>query len=127
MYQTTPLLTLSTDWQTALAWAIAQLDHAGLQVRRSFDLLAARTAHLDCSCPHHGTELCDCQMVVLLVYDQQNPPATLVVHSRDRQTQFALVETPQQRLNPKLQASIWYALDAKSFISQDHETHLNVT
>ncbi len=127
MYQSTPLLTLATDWQTAIAWAIAQLDRAGLQVRRSFDLLAARTAHLDCSCPHHGTELCDCQLVVLLVYDQQNPPATLVAHSRDGQTQFALVEVPQQRLSPMLQAAIRNTLNYKNFSVQDHETHLNVT
>lgn len=126
MYQSTPLLTLSTDWQTAIAWAIAQLDRAGLQVRRSFDLLAARAAHLDCSCPYHGTELCDCQMVVLLVYDQRNPPATLVAHSRDGRTQLALVEVPQQRLDPMLQAAIRHALDYKDFMVQDHETPLNI-
>lgn len=127
MYHPTPLLTLSTDWQTALAWAITQLERAGLQVRRSFDLLAARMAHLECSCPHHGTELCDCQLVVLLIYDQQNPPATLVAHSRDGQTQFALVDTPEQHLDPRLQAVIRYTLNYKNFIVQDHETHLNVT
>lgn len=127
MYQTTPLLNLSTGWQSAISWAIRRLKRAGLQAVRSFDLQVARSAHLDCSCPHHGTELCDCQMVVILVYDQQNPPATLVAHSHDRQTQFTLVDTPQQRLDPLLQAAIVDALVAGNFTPIDHETQLDAT
>lgn len=127
MYPSAPLLTLTSDWQAALAWAMRRLSQAGLQVMRSFDLRAARAAHLDCSCPHHGTERCDCQMVVLLVYDRQKRPATLVAHSRDGRTQFALVDTPQQRLDPRLQAAIRQALDVHSFARPDAEAPFDLS
>lgn len=93
---TSELLTLQTDSQVAVERSVRQLELAGLQVMRSFDLKVARAAHIGCTCPNHGTELCDCQMVVLLVYGQDGPPATLVVHGHDGQTQIAIVETPAQ-------------------------------
>ncbi len=119
-------LTVSADWRIATTWAVRQLKRAGFEVRRSFDLQVARAAHLDCSCPHHGSQRCDCQMVVFLVYAQQNPPATLVVHSRDGQTQFVLVDTPEQRPDPKFQAAIWRALDLREFVGQDDGTQTKV-
>lgn len=97
MYQTSEILTLQTDSQTAIEQSMRQLELAGLQVVRSFDLKVARAAHVGCTCPHHGTEQCDCQMVVLLVYGQDGPPATLVVHGYDGQTEISLVDIPDQR------------------------------
>jgi len=127
MHQTTPLLTLSTGWQKGISWVIRHLNQAGLQVVRSFDLQVARAAHLECNCPHHGTQLCDCQMVVLLVYDQQHPPAALVAHSRDGQTQLVLVDTPQQRPEHQLQQAIFRALQARNFGLPDREAEIDVT
>lgn len=34
----------------------------------SFDLPSVLTTPTGCICPHHGTDPCDCQMVVMLVY-----------------------------------------------------------
>lgn len=59
------------------------LNKAGLQVIRSFDLQSAREVHMSCVCPHHGTMVCDCQLIVLLVYIQTGEPHTLIVHGRD--------------------------------------------
>jgi hypothetical protein len=97
MYQTSVILTLQSDSQAAIEQSIQGLDLAGFQVMRSFDLQVARSAHVGCTCPHHGTEQCDCQMVVLLVYGQDIVPVTLVVHGYDGQTQIALVDIPEQR------------------------------
>jgi hypothetical protein len=97
MYQSSVIIPLQTDSQSAIEQLLRKLNLAGLQVVRSFDLKVARAAHVGCSCPHHGTEQCDCQMVVLLVYDQDGPPATLVIHGYDGQTQIALVDTSEQR------------------------------
>lgn len=97
MYQTSVILTLQSDSQAVVEQSMRRLDLAGLQVVRSFDLQVARAAHVGCACPHHGTDQCDCQMVVLLVYGQGESPATLVVHGHDGQTQIALVDTPDQR------------------------------
>lgn len=110
MYQTSTTLTLQSDSQTAIEQAVQRLELAGLQVMRSFDLKVARAAHVDCTCPHHGTEQCDCQMVVLLVYGQEGAPATLVVHGHDGQTQIALVDTPEQRPAPQLVNAILSAI-----------------
>jgi len=103
---TRPLFTTPGSGDKAVARAIDILQQAGFQVMRSFDLNAARAAHVACSCPHHGTNLCDCQLVVLLVYDQDGPPATLTAHSRDGRTQFALVNDPAQRPSPDLETAI---------------------
>ena len=106
MYQTSPLLALQIDSEAAVALVTDALTIAGLQVVSSFDLQVARSDHTGCTCPHHDTAQCNCQMVVLLVYDQKNPPVTLVAHSYDGQTRFALVDSPQQRPNPRSEALI---------------------
>lgn len=55
MYQETPLITLHTKWETAIGQAVQFLEESGFQVIRSFDLRVARSVHVDCPCPHHGT------------------------------------------------------------------------
>jgi hypothetical protein len=110
MYQTSTILTLQTDSQAAIEQSIQRLDSAGLQVMRSFDLKAARAAQVDCTCPYHGTDQCDCQMVVLLVYGQDDLPVTLVVHGHDGQTQIALVDTPEEQPDSRLIQAIMRAI-----------------
>jgi hypothetical protein len=102
MYQSSAILTLQADSQTAIEYSIQRLDRSGFQVMRSFDLKVARAAHVGCTCPHHGTDQCDCQMVVLLVYGQDETPVTLVVHGHGDQTQITLIDTPEQRPAPQL-------------------------
>ncbi len=101
-----PFLVLRRDCGEAVRWVSDHLTGAGLQVVQTFDLHAARLDHGHCSCPHHGTEQCDCQMVVLLVYDNGFPPASVVAHSRDGQTWFTLVDSPQQSIHPSLEAGL---------------------
>lgn len=103
---------------------------SGLQVLRSFDLRAAMSSatRVDnpddrlagqmidwqaalaiptgCACPQHGTDRCDCQMVVMLVYGAANSPATLVAHGHDGCTWMSLVDSPEQRPDPDLMATI---------------------
>ena len=110
MYQTSAILTLQSDSQTAIEGSIRRLEQFGLQVMRSFDLKVARAAHVGCTCPHHGTDQCDCQMVVLLVYGPDGSPVTLVVHGHDSQTHIALVDTPEQRPAPQLVNTIRQAI-----------------
>lgn len=90
----------------AVAWVTQQVSSIGLKVLRTFDLQLARIAHTECPCPHHGTDQCDCQMVVLLVYGDQFQPISLVAHSYDGRTFFSLVNTPEQRADPRLEESI---------------------
>ena len=110
MDQSSVILTMPSDGQAAIEAAVRRLERFGLQVMRSFDLKVARAAHLECTCPHHGTAQCDCQLVVLLVYGQDDAPATLVVHGHDGQTQIALVDTPEQRPAAQLVNAIQQAI-----------------
>lgn len=110
MNQTIAILSLPTECEQAIRQVVGRLTGIGLQVMRSFDLQVARAAHVDCTCPHHGTQRCDCQMVVLLVYDRSHQPVTLVAHGHDGRTHFAMVDTPQQPLDRQLGATIREAL-----------------
>ena len=106
MSQTTAILTVQSDSETAIKQTLNRLQMAGFQVMRSFDLKVARAAHVGCTCPHHGTDQCDCQMVMLLVYGKGETPVSLVIHGHDGQTQIALVDTPEQRPNQQIVSSV---------------------
>lgn len=92
-----PFLSLNSPSHKCLAWIKERLATASLRVVQTFDLTTARQAWDDCPCPHHGTEQCDCQMVVLLVYSSAAEPATLILHGNDGQTWLSLVERPGQQ------------------------------
>jgi hypothetical protein len=87
----------------------------GMKVIRSFDLQTARAAHVDCTCPHHGKDECDCQLVVLLVYDDQGTPITLVAHGKDNKTHFALVDPPESLQERLLKTKILQAMALEGF------------
>jgi hypothetical protein len=101
-----PFLIRNQPCNEAIAWVVSQVSGVGLQVMRTFDLQAAHHDSGDCPCPHHGTDQCDCQMVVLLVYSEEYQPISLVAHSHDGKTWFSLVDTPQQRADPHLEKAL---------------------
>ena len=105
-----PFVIFNKNCDEAVPWAVHKLESAGFQAMRTFDLQAARHAHLDCACPHHGTAECNCQMVVLLVYQANNPPASLLIHGSDETSSFFLVNTPQQSISPTMERNIQDAL-----------------
>ena len=106
MTATSPFIILHRPCEDAVTWAAHTLEKTGFRAVRTFDLQAARLAHLDCPCPHHGTAQCDCQMVVLLVYQGDNPPATMVVHGSDETSWFYLINIPQQQVEQNLEKNI---------------------
>ena len=110
MSDSSPFLILEQPCDDAIDWVARQIGSAGLQVVRTFDLNVARNTHASCPCPHHGTEQCDCQMVVLLVYGSERQPVSIVAHGYNGQTWFSVVDTPQQRADPRLEADIRQAL-----------------
>jgi hypothetical protein len=71
------------------------LERRGYRVVRSFDLQSALKYQVEhCPCPHHGTDQCTCQYVVLLAYppatNGRGAPRVLTAHSYDQTTQVAL-------------------------------------
>jgi hypothetical protein len=90
----------------ATAWVTARLEEAALHVYRSFDLRSARAVSSSCACPDHGTDACDCQMVVLLVYQGQDAPATVILHGHQGRTWILLADTPDTKLEATIESAL---------------------
>ena len=90
------LLTIFENSMEAITLLSDRLDKLGLKTERSFDLRLQQDENITCSCPHHGTIQCDCQIVVLLVYGISDGPDTIVAHSRDGKTVFSLETRPEK-------------------------------
>ena len=101
-----PFLAVDSSCETASQWAKTQLLRTGLRIVQTFDLQAARHGLHDCSCPNHGTEACDCQMVVLLVYGKKEEPSTLILHGNNGRTWFSLVEDSSEKTNATTENTI---------------------
>ena len=90
----------------ATDWISTKIERAGLRVYRSFDLRSARAVTGTCTCPYHGTEACDCQMVVLLVYQEGSTPATVVLHGHQGRTWILLEESPNEEVRSAIAAAL---------------------
>jgi hypothetical protein len=114
-----PFLSVNHPCDEALQWAKKQLSQADLRAVQTFDLHTARIGLRGCPCPNHGTDECDCQMVVVLVYGKAPEPATLILHGNDGQTWLSIADNPRQRADTKLLAAIRQALERRApvFIS----------
>jgi len=108
-----PFLSISSPCDEALKITKRQLSQAGLRPVQTFDLHAARLGLDDCPCPNHGTDKCDCQMIVLLVYGEKAEPITLILHGNDGQTWVSAAESPSQRADKKLITSIRQVLEGQ--------------
>jgi hypothetical protein len=97
MSQIIELPGLNLNAAQALPLITNLLSGLGFHVIPSFDLQAACLSHSYCKCPHHETNQCDCQFVVLLIYGQDGYPVSVVVHGQDGRSYLSLVDSPQQR------------------------------
>jgi len=125
MGENTPFLMVEQPCDEAVDWLAEQVSRADLSVMRTFDLQVARHSQALCPCPHHGTDQCDCQMVVLLVYQVDQRPITLMAHGYNGQTWFSVVDTPQQRADPHLESTIRRLVARPSMpsINFEHKAH----
>ena len=88
-----PFLSVNHSCDEAIQWANARLIQAGLHPVQTFDLHTARTGLDDFPCPNHGTNDCDCQMVVLLVYGDAGVPETLIMHGNGEKTWLSITDS----------------------------------
>jgi len=110
MYWVNPLLTLREETESAVANASAHLKQSGMHVVRSFDLQSACASPPGFICPHHGENPCNCQMVVLLIYDGERGPVCMVAHGYNGRTQFGFSVSPGQNTDPGMEKRIATAL-----------------
>jgi hypothetical protein len=106
-----PFLSVQYSCDQALQLTKKQLSQAGLRPVQTFDLHAARLGLHGCACPNHGTDECDCQMIVLLVYGEADEPVTLILHGNDGKTWISVTDNPLQRTDKKLMTNIRQALE----------------
>ena len=111
------LLTVMCSCDDAVRWIMQRLLQADLRAVQTFDLHSARLTFQDCPCPYHGTNQCDCQMIILLVYGNAMEPATLILHGNNGQTWISLAENPNQQTDRKLISAIQEALEVKALVS----------
>lgn len=81
-----PILVVNQACSCTVTQVTDQLSAAGYAVVQSFNLLSALARHSKCLC----------QMVVLLVYGQAGPPATLILDGNDLST-FVFLENEPER------------------------------
>jgi hypothetical protein len=106
-----PFLSIDSSCDQALQMTQTHLSGAGLSGVQTFNLNTARLGLHNCCCPNHGTEACDCQMIVLLVYGETPEPATLILHGNNGQTWISIADSASQRGDPKLVTRIQRALE----------------
>lgn len=115
MITSEPFCTIDSPCNDALLWTKTRLSQAGLRVLQTFDLNAARRPAAEVPCPHHGMENCDCQLVVLLVYEPfdstsgRSPvpePTTLILHGTDGKTSLSLIHDSLHPANPAIHLDI---------------------
>ena len=86
-----PILVLNQDCSCMVTQVTNQLNAAGYSVVRSFDLFSALGSFSKCIC----------QMVVLLVYGQDGPPATLIFDGNDFSTSVFLENGSERFSRPR--------------------------
>lgn len=100
---TIPLISLAENSEAAVSTVTGRLTASGLGVVRSFDLRSACAAYPNQACPHHGQSECDCQLVVLLVFDPLEQPASVILHTCNGETQVGLAASPIQQPSPRFE------------------------
>lgn len=101
-----PFLVLDQTCEQVLTWINGKLTHASFRVVQTFDLHVARLAHPNCPCPQHGTDDCNCQMIVVLVYGNQGDPATLVIHGQEGRAWLSLAIPVNGHSNQHLEVAV---------------------
>jgi hypothetical protein len=109
-----PFLTLEQPCEKVVQWANEQLTRTGLCSLQTFNLNTALSGSSNCVCPDHGTNKCDCQMVILFVYEQSGEPVTLILHGNGGQTWLSFAETPTAKPNSRLVNSIQQLLESEA-------------
>jgi hypothetical protein len=107
-----PFLSIDSSCDQALQATKTKLSDAGLSALPTFNLSTARLGLHNCCCPNHGTNACDCQMVVLLVYGEVAEPATLILHGNNRQTWISIADSAAQRGDTNLVRRIRHVLES---------------
>lgn len=88
---------IRAPWEQTTQRVLHLFEESGYRVTQSFDLKSAKQGLQDpsaCRCPNHGTEQCNCQYQVYLLYGQASEPISLVIHGHDEWTHLSIEPEP---------------------------------
>lgn len=85
-----PLFVLEQDCQVITSRLIQEIEKAGMQTMRSFDLDVLRSSSNEFCCPIHGTSSCTCQFVILLILRRDFGSLTVILEGVDQRTSVYL-------------------------------------
>lgn len=105
-----PLVILKNDYKNILQEVINLLENEGLRIITSFDSQTTRRDKTSVFCPHHGTAVCNYHIIIMLVYETDGYPATLIVYGQDDEYWISLTFPPGLRPSASLQNQINTAL-----------------
>ncbi len=111
-----PLFVLSQDCQIITTRIIREVEKAGMQTLRSFDLDAVRATGKGFCCPVHGTNSCTCHLVILLILTRQRGCLTIILEGSDQQTSVYLDSgqgVSEEHVDPSLTAALVQAIFPK--------------
>ena len=117
-----PLMQFNKNCNQVIEESVNRLTQSGFTVVESFDLQVARANYSGCTCPQHGTDQCACQLAILLVYERDAIPVSLMVHGNQEWTEISIVDTPDQKIKPALRAKITSTLQPDYSLQSDHES-----
>jgi hypothetical protein len=103
-----------STYEEAVVQVMGFLREVNFQVIRTFDLQSACAKHQN-GLTHHDTAPSDPQMTVLMVYGQDSDPVTLKVQGAEGHIWLSLVDTPQQSVDPVLEADIIRVVIAQGY------------
>ncbi len=102
MNQINSILTLPLNCDSSVELICKIFMDSSLRVTRSFDLKSACSAFSNNICQVHGDGTCDCQLVVLLVYNQERLPVSVVLHGHNGKTQLGFADDLGHAAPPNL-------------------------
>lgn len=121
-----PLMQFDRNCNQVIEESVNRLTRSGFTVVESFDLQIARANHTGCTCPQHGTDQCACQLAILLVYERDAFPVSLMVHGNQEWTEISIVETPDQKIKPALRTKIISTLQPGYSLHADRDSGISV-
>lgn len=107
-----PLVILKNGRNHSIKMIKTALESVGLRVLVSFDSRQTQANNTNINCPHHGTAVCDCRIVVLLVYGTEGRPASVVVYGQAEEMRVSLIYPPGLRPSLTLQNQIKATLNS---------------
>lgn len=111
-----PIFVLDQDCIAITNRLIQEVEKAGMQTMRSFDLDVVRSSGKGFCCPVHGTSSCTCHLVVLLILLRERGCVTVILEGSNQQTSVYLeggLDETEEQIDLTLTAALSQAFFSK--------------